>query len=800
MSSSDANTTSSTSATSSGTTAASGVSLGSTLDSLLYFNGRFLKAEDLKLEQAGYLTRIALSERAQGAGVSYGFHVTTATSVAPSQFVDSVAEAVVGRMKASPREWVEFLNKPDPANTPPSETVSEGHADEETERTAVLNPDLARRLSTNLDTALVHRLAGALHTLCGADPGNASGVVFTIGPGHAADGFGHDLLLDSPNQVKLSKLIEAFTTAPTAADAPGPVVTPRPMTSAPPLTGAFLLTIRAHDRDHGNVPVYGVQCTDAKTAVCSLGYRSCGVSAQLVFFDALGGAAQPSEWWQWRGQGARAYFDKEVASRSSRLPDMLAALPFSSAAQAPETGTHVPIGMVYLYNGSFMTFDPWTAKRLRSPGELTYWLRTLRYPPQVSRLARVLQFQSQLTDALSGGVAGGAKSLWKLGFSEGAELVLPGVGFLSVPPLRTKDGASTMTADALATTLDAYFDGVPYQIVEASEGEMNALFVGVLESGALRLKRKVLRIGIDYKPLDDLSDRLISTLPSDATADEKATLRKYLKPIDWPSLLTTRDLIGPAVTAELAATSMRAAPPVSSAPPAPAQVFVWFTPDPFPGHVMFTWPAPQPTAVAAAPPRAYTHVRLANVGAPENTFVVVGHDGEWATYCTSVLGRFFDLRALRVELERPFSGLELHCELVLMRDEVEVKIDPKDGWFELPTEQGAPQHIAVRIWLSGAESNSYSVLYRVRLRVGDSFYIDSPTFQDSDLLPGDPRLWSHIPKGVFASALNNWQEALKKLGLSTQVQVYPEAIWVSIVPRRPAIYVLPATGAAESDL
>jgi hypothetical protein len=110
--------------TSNGTAATTaGVSLGSAIERLLYFNGRFLKAEDLKLEQTGYLTRIALSERAQGAGVSYGFHVTTATSAAPDNFVKSVADAVFAKMQANPKEWIAFLDaeqgKPSPDQPPP---------------------------------------------------------------------------------------------------------------------------------------------------------------------------------------------------------------------------------------------------------------------------------------------------------------------------------------------------------------------------------------------------------------------------------------------------------------------------------------------------------------------------------------------------------------------------------------------------------------------------------------------------------------------------------------------------------
>jgi hypothetical protein len=734
-------------------TLAGGVSLGAALERLLYFNGRFLKAEDLKLEQTGYLTRIALSERAQGAGVSYGFHITTATSAAPGNFVKSVADAVFAKMQANRTEWVNFLDDADEGKPPLG------------------------------NAALVDRLAGALDALCGADPGNASGLVFTIGPGHAADGYGHDLLLDNAHQVKLSKLIDAFTAAPTVTDAPGPAVTPKPMTSAPPLTGAFLLTICVDHHDHGNVPVYGAQCTDAKTAVCSLGYRANGVTAQLVFFDALDGAVAATDWWTWRGMGARAYFEKETATRPSLLPNMLAALPFSAAAQAPETGTHVPIGVVYLQNGNFVTFDPWAAKRLRSAGELTYWLRTLLYPPQVSQLARVLQFESQLTDALSGGVAGGTTNLWKLGFAAGAQLVLPGVGFLPIAP---DVAGNVMTTAKLAPALDAYFDGVPYQIMEASEGEMNALFVGALESGELRLTRTANSGGDGGK---------------DSCEEVIAGINKVVD--DWiASAGTSRaapDVIKDVNDRIDKFTAGAAAPPVGT-PTGPAQVLVWFTPDPFPGYVMFTWPAPLPgatvTTTAPLAPRICTQARLLPARTVDNDtappFDVLGHDGEWASYFTSVMGSFYSLGGFRLELEHPFPGLTVNYALV---DTAGKDIGPgPDGWLILPSGATGMMIAGMRIWLTGAESTKYSVLYRVRLRVGTFFYIDTPTFQNGQLLDG-PDQWTDIPAPLFHGVLDN---ALRIFNPNAAgVDMKPEAIWVSIVPRCPSegtVRIIPIDG------
>lgn len=802
MSCGDATTmSSSNNGTSNGTTATvAGVSLGSAIERLLYFNGRFLKAEDLKLEQTGYLTRIALSERAQGAGVSYGFHVTTATSAAPDSFVKSVADAVFAKMQANPKEWVAFLDaeqgKPSPDQPPP--------VDAPPDKPPPATPPPDKPPPDN--TALMQRLAGALDTLCGAGPGNASGLVFTIAPGHAADGTGRDLLLGNPHQVKLSKLIDAFTTAPTFTDAPGPVVTPKPLTSAPPLTGAFLLTIRVDDHDHGNVPVYGAQCTDAKTAACSLGYRSNGLAAQLVFFDALE-SVSAAEWWNWRGMGARAYFEKETATRPSLLPNMLSTLPFSAAAQAPETGTHVPIGMVYLQNGNFVTFDPWTSKRLRSPGELTYWLRSLLYPPQVSQLARVLQFQSQLTDALSGGVGGSTTNLWTLGFADGAELVLPGVGFLPVQATDGGDYISAMSAATLTPILEAYFDGVPYQIMEASEGEMNALFVGALESGELRLTRTAPSGG--GGGTDDGCKEVIAEINS-------AVKGYYAAP---PSEGTAGAVIKE-VTGLVEKFTGGTGKPPAGAPSGPAQVFVWFTPNPFPGYVMFTWPAPLPkaTATPTAPtalPRVCTQARLVPVGwapttgakaLPYPPFEVLGHDGEWATHFTSGMGSFFYLAGFRLELEHPSPALMLNYAFVMQKFvftetsagavtvtvTVDVTATPDDkGWLTFPKKDPNDARIpGLKIWLTGEESKNYSVIYRIRLRLGDYFYIDTPTVQNGQILSAltsvlSPALQVTIPPTVYLEQLGKALKAFNNPVLAPMENPV-EAIWVSIVPRCPS--------------
>jgi hypothetical protein len=718
---------------------AAGVSLGSALERLLYFNGRFLKAEDLKLEQTGYLKRIALSERAQGAGVSYGFHVTAQTSAAPNNFVKSVADAVFAKMQANRTEWVDFLDD-----------AEEGE------------PPLG-------DDALIDRLAGALDALCGASPGNASGLVFTIAPGHAADGYGHDLLLEYAQQVKLSKLIDAFTTTPMFTDAPGPVVTPKPMTTAPPLTGAFLLTIHVNHHDHGNVPVYGAQCTDAKTAACSLGYRANGVSAQLVFFAALDGAVAAAEWWNWRGMGARAYFEAETATRPSKLPEMLATLPFSAAAQAPETGTHVPIGVVYLQNGNFVTFDPWTSKRLRSQGELTYWLRALLYPPQVSQLARVLQFESQLTDALSGGVAGGTTNLWQLGFADAAELVLPGVGFLPISIPIDGEVTPVVTAALLTPYLDAYFDGVPYKIIEATEGEMNAVFVGALESVELRLTRTAPSGGGGGDDCEEVITAINTSVDAWLAAPTSRPPAEVISEVnDLVDGFTAGGGGGP-----------------TPVPTGPAQVFVWFHPTAFPGHVMFTWPAPLPTATEAPAlqPRVCTQVRLRSFIRGEDLgdqYTILAHDGEWAAPFVSGMGSFYLFQGLRLELENPVAGLQLNYAWL---SEAGADILPgADGWLmETSGVQG------LRVWLTGAQAASYSVLYRLRLRLGPYFYIDSPTFQNGQVASAEVETWPGVDADGFRMAL---EDAFRTYNPDNpnpdNAELRAETVWASIVPRCPS--------------
>jgi hypothetical protein len=706
-----------------------GVAVASALERLIYFNGRFLKAEDLKLEQKGYLKRIALSERSQGAGVSYGFHVTHAQKPATSSFVKQVASEVFNKMKQNRTEWEQFLDDAD-EGTPPLG-----------------------------DEALVDRLAAALDALCGADPGNADEITFNIAPGHAADGYGHDLLLANPQQVKLSTLIDAFEAAPTSTDKPGPAVTPTTMTSAPPLTGAFLLTIYLDFKDHGNVPIYGAQCTDAKMQACSLGFRSDGVGAQLVFFDALDGAVAAADWWTWRGMGARAYFDKETEVRNTLLPQMESVLPFSNAASAPETGTHVPIGVVYLQNGNFVTFDPWTAKRLRSPGELTFWLRALLYPAQVSQLARVVQFESQLTDALAAGVAGGSRNLWNLGFADGAELVLPGVGFLPIDV--EAGGAGDVTAAQLTPALNTFFDGVPYRSIQATPGEMNAIFVGALESVELRLTRTTTPAPAPTAECDELvtgirtavDAALAGTVPPDTAIGNIDTL------ID-------------AYDAE--------PEPPPPAPTGPPQVFVWWTPSPYPGYVMFTWPAPLPSTTQARP-RVCTHGVL-GTGPREarTTFEVVGHDGDWTTSVASGFGQFYTMDGFRLELEQPFGDLGITFDGV----NVDGTALPKDAEGNVVFDESLS---GIRIGLTGAAAADYDVLYRLRLRVNDLFYFDTHTFRNNQLLGEGTMQGPGLDPTVFETQLDATRLRFYPPGGTTPppMEIFPEGIWVSIVPKCP---------------
>jgi hypothetical protein len=382
-----ANTDTSNTQSSSAVIPSAGVPFADSLERVNYFNGRFLKADDLTREQRSLLLRTALAQRAQGAGVSYGFH--------------------------------------------------------------------------------------------GARVGNA----VTLAAGHAVDGYGNDLLFAGPSQaVPLADLQTRFKASPTQCTKPGPAITPTRLEgTVPTLNGAYLLTVYQTSSDREQVSVYGVQCGDNQQAACALGYHTDGVGLQLVLFDPLTGVS-PDEI-AMRGAGARAYFARENAAQKTRLPSMLTTLPFGAAAPLPESGgTHVPIGMAYFSGDTLIAYDEWTPKRLREPAEMGYWMSTLLGASRAARMARVLQFQAMLCDALQKPL-GMVPSLWALGFADGATLRLPGVGFLPV------EAPEAPTEASLQGRLDTYFAGVPYQLLPATEGEMSSLYAAALDAGELQLTK-----------------------------------------------------------------------------------------------------------------------------------------------------------------------------------------------------------------------------------------------------------------------------------------------------------------------
>lgn len=505
---------------------ASGVPLPSSLDQLIYFNGRFLKAQDLKLEQKNYLLRIALAERAQGAGVSYGFHVSSSQQPLNPSFVDQIAQSVIAKMLRNKKDWGQVLSG-----------ASEGYGE--------------------LEPELVKRLAEAVQQVCGADPGNASDTSLTLSPGHAADGHGNDLFLKSQQTVRLSQLLDAFKAKPTSCDAPGPSITPKPDTAGLGLTGAYILTAFVHGSDHGSVPVYGVQCSDKAEAACSLGYHSEGVGLQLVYFPGLTQPPAMSEPIQWRGAGARAYFAAEAKTHPSKLPQLAV---FSQGAEAPDTGTHVPLGVVYLSGGNFITVDAWTAKRLRTPAELAYWLGSMLQPSKPRQVARVLQFQSQLGEALAAAASkNDPMDLWHLGFAAGPNgqaLELPGVGFL--PVTLDSQGSGNVPEEELKSLVGGYFAGVPFRLMAATPGQMNAIFGDALDSGPLALTRPSFNVlGRDVQqPLRELR---INTQTEQTGDTGPVTQREQPQNLKSP------------------------------------QVFVWYPQkrQDFQGYVMFTWPIVQ---------------------------------------------------------------------------------------------------------------------------------------------------------------------------------------------------------------
>src|SRR5712671_2847316 len=226
-----------------------GVALPDTLERLIFFNGRFLNAGDLSIEASDRLLRGALAERAQGAGVTYGFHVAASAKPLSNTFVKTIASSVWDKMKADPA-W----------------------------RIVLADPAGAGTALAGLDQKKIDNLALAIEEVCTGESGNIGEAALSVGPGHGADGYGQDLYLDQTVLVKLSDLLKAFQKSPTRCDIPGPSITPAPIVGAVgQYTGAFLLTAYLNFEDKGQVPIYGVQCGDNGLSACSFGYHYEGV-------------------------------------------------------------------------------------------------------------------------------------------------------------------------------------------------------------------------------------------------------------------------------------------------------------------------------------------------------------------------------------------------------------------------------------------------------------------------------------------------------------------------------------------
>lgn len=710
-------------------TAPPGVGLGFSIDRLIYFNGRFLKAEDLRLEQEGALLRAALAERAQGAGVSYGYHVTVGKKPVDPDYVKDVAAQLYEKMQKDREGWGEIIKK------------------------AFVVED---KLGTKRDE-YIKRLAGTLGDLCGGGGGATTDGALTIGPGHAADGYGHDLYLPAAKQVKLQALFKAFQASPTRCAKPGPSITPEPIVSGLPSTGAFLLCVYLDFKDDGQVPVYGVQC-DAKDTACSLGYHKEGVGVQLVFFDALGtkSIADRSDPIQWRGAGARRYFEAEGAARPSQLSSMTRSMPFSGGADAPDTGTHVPIGVVYLDGGSFVGFDEWTAKRLREPAETSYWLRSLVHASRPARLARVLQFQAQLTEALAASNKAQLSSLWQLGFAEGAQLVLPGVGFLPVEAReRRLYGNTGIGEKELRGALDVYFAGVPYRLQAATSGAIEAAFVGALESGELRLRRSKWSYFSYEKDLAaQLEEQLLATQKAALVYDAKAEAAASYGDAEKMRILAQQ---GAERTEELE--RLRVA--TTNAP----AVLVWYTPDDFPGWVMFTWPD---LAAGARP-----GVCLCTDASPGKYITQTFRDGEWAGF------PLLPLAAFRLRLDAMNPGLTLRYEGV---DDKGATVAPdSEGWVGslVPSTGRLKSLTGLRVWLTGPASDEYDVRYTGRFILGQygGLAIDGPTAENGALCSVQDYIKNVL--GKFTAVGDKLEAALLQ---AIQVRVVPKGCATSDAP------------------
>jgi hypothetical protein len=433
------------------------------LEQLLFFNGRFLNATDLRTEQSTLLLRHQLAERAIGPGISYGFDVAMKTrTVQPGVIADvaqkigpAVADAVktsFEAVKSQPSVWGSLFK----------------HNETPAEHEALLN---------KMTDAAKLRVVTELRRLNDVDPEALLNATVRVAAGHASDGDGRDLYLGGERQLKLADLWSAYQASPTECTTAAAAIIPR-VSQSPAGAGAYLLTAKLKLEAHDPVPVYSAaSCTDAGAAASTLGFTRHDVDFQLVRFastvDVNSGMALDV-----RGAGARAYFDSALS---------FAPLGAGSHPAPQNAGTHVPLAMIYLSDkGGYVAHDVWTARRLREPAELGWWLQLLTFPSRTAQLARVLQFQTQLSDGLATATTQ-YPGLGTLGFSFGGNpktIEVPGVGFLpfgtaGTPPDHAK----------LQTAMASFFPTAASRILfrHVGAGVMNHVFSGALASVPLQV-------------------------------------------------------------------------------------------------------------------------------------------------------------------------------------------------------------------------------------------------------------------------------------------------------------------------
>jgi hypothetical protein len=352
---------------------------------LNYYDGRFLRADDLNLERRSHRAHVEFSNRAGGGGVVSGFDVALRPGGALG-LSDGLAIA--------PRGAVLYL--PESVEAPVADLVA-----------------AAKRRATATPAGPATSPA----------PFRPTGPIRPIGPARAA----------GVAERAETAAAEGFTPCETALTVP----------TAPVVSGVelYLIAIGHVEGLCGNAEVFGRLCDDACVTATDRPYLVDGVALLLVPLvlrrPLPASAAVTLGPLHLRSRVASAFFADEAEAAGSRLSAAGLAAPLWCGGAPAVPGDLVPLGLLG-WSGTAVAFlDAWTARRERMEApSRAYWQGRMEARPWPVFLAQVLQFQCQLAELGAGSQAsdgeGAAPSRGRL--LDGGIVELPAAGYLPVDP------------------------------------------------------------------------------------------------------------------------------------------------------------------------------------------------------------------------------------------------------------------------------------------------------------------------------------------------------------------------------